>query len=86
MLCAAIVAVEHLAEHLDDALAGDEERRAAADVALLAQEDDEGRIEQPGPGFIGFIEPPPAYQPGPRRTLPAWAKHLRDLRPLKLVE
>lgn len=43
------------------------------------------QIEGPGPGF-GFIEPPPPYHPGPRRKLPTWAKHLRDLRPLKLVE
>ncbi len=37
-------------------------------------------------GGFGFVEPPPPYHPGPRRKLPAWAKHLRDLRPLKLVE
>lgn len=62
-------------------------------LSLLADEDRE-RIAhgltacEPGPlptGF-GFVEPPPPYQPGPRRKLPAWAKHLRHLRPLKLVE
>lgn len=58
-------------------------------VALLSQDDVE-RIErsltagEPGPGF-GFVEPPPPYEPGPRRKLPSWAEHLRDLRPLKLL-
>lgn len=58
----------------------------------LAQEGGE-RIErgftaEPGPlppGF-GIVEPPPPYQPEPRRKMPTWAAHLRDLRPLRLVE
>lgn len=60
------------------------------DLELVTPEDVE-RIErdftagEPGPGF-GFVEPPPPYHPGPRRKLPAWAKHLRSLRHLGLVE
>lgn len=59
-------------------------------LELVTPEDVE-RIErgltacEPGPGF-GFVEPPPPYQPGPRRKLPSWATHLRHLRPLELVE
>lgn len=53
-------------------------------LALLAQEDG-ARVEPPRPHFIGFVEPPPPYHAA-RRKLPAWAKHLRDLQPLKLVE
>lgn len=62
-------------------------------LALLSQEDVQ-RIEhgltasEPGPlpTWFGIVEPTPPYHPGPRRKLPAWAKHLRDLRPLKLAE
>lgn len=54
-------------------------------VGPLAPDDGE-RIEEQRPHFIGFIEPAPPYHPGPRRKLPAWAAHLRDLRHLKLVE
>lgn len=53
-------------------------------LALLTQADRE-RIEPQGPHFIGFVEPAPPYCAEPRR-LPAWAKHLRHLRPLQLVQ
>lgn len=60
-------------------------------LTLLSQEDGE-RIEhgltagEPGSLPTGFVEDPPQYQAGSRRKMPGWAKHLRDLRPLKLVE
>lgn len=68
----------------------DPENTGRKRLALLAQQDGE-RIErgltagEPGPGF-GFVEPAPPYEPGPRRTLPTWAKHLSDLRHLTLVK
>lgn len=54
-------------------------------LSLRALEDGE-RIEPQRPHSIGFIEPAPPYHPGPRRKLPSWAKHLRDLRLLRLIE
>ncbi|MDP3939606.1 MAG: hypothetical protein Q8R92_15915 [Deltaproteobacteria bacterium] len=39
-----------------------------------------------GPSFIGLVGAAPPYDPGPRKKLPGWAKHLHHLRPLKLVE
>lgn len=58
---------------------------AAPNAPQTASESDTWERGLP-PGCVGFVEPPPPYQPGPRRRLPAWAKHLRDLRHLKLVE
>lgn len=60
-------------------------------LSLLAQED-VARIErgltagESGSLLTGLVEDPPPYDPGARKKLPSWAKHLRDLRPLKLAE
>lgn len=60
-------------------------------LTLLSQDDGE-RIErgrtagEPGPLLAGLVDDPPPYHPGPRRKLPSWAAHLRDLRHLTLVE